>query len=113
MTTATATIVAPLPIPRRLSWADLIAIDPALLRLQREAARQYRADDDPDFWPRWEALKRQMSQLVGWKRTNSGPPEMYRHESYEVSYQRIFLAYSTGTTAWPEDDPVVINVKPR
>ena len=80
ITTATGAIVptvviSPPPIPP--TWATMCRVEPRLVRLAHEAQRARPAD-----WQRWEAIRRQLSALVGW---NAAQPALRGSEAFEIA----------------------------
>src|SRR5262249_40882385 len=88
------------PQPRRLTFAELARLEPALNDLlaeakahRRKAGRRFCANaawygyDDPEL-----GLKHRMSLLVGWHADRGADPRLRTPAAYEVAYETIYGA---------------------
>lgn len=83
-------------LPKRITWAELVALEPRLAGLL-EACQLTKNEDD---WHGPGGLKTVLNSLIGFERVgnpfNPGPEELFTAETYETATRRLIAAIGTA-----------------
>lgn len=71
------------------TWPDLVALRPALRRLDRLLARMKPIVRAGNQWELYEQAKRELSLHVGYLAPADSPPELLTAEAYDIGLAHI------------------------
>jgi hypothetical protein len=79
--------------PRRLTWSELVELEPRLENLlcQVEASRPIEGESDFDYEGCWGHFKDPNTDLVGWHRRH-GDERLRTTPAYEIVYRTLWQA---------------------
>ena len=75
--------------PEPGTWAELIAIEPQLVEIERFV----RSLPEPREYRDWEAVKSQFDHLVGW---NAERPELRNHRAHHLVYSHLLKIFEAA-----------------
>jgi hypothetical protein len=79
--------------PRRLTWSELVELEPRLENLlcQVEASRPIEGESDFDYYECWGHFKDPIANLVGWHRRH-GNERLRTTHAYDTAYRTLWRA---------------------
>jgi hypothetical protein len=79
--------------PRRLTWSELVALEPRLENLlcQVEESRPSEAESDFNYEGCWGRFKEPICKLVGWS-SRHGDERLHTTHAYDTAYRTLWRA---------------------
>jgi hypothetical protein len=94
---------------KRITWKELVKIEPELLELAKEAQAYKEESKGKDYvcandrwygYGKWrdKSIRLRLIQLVGWTRKDDA--RLYTSEAYDVAYQHVYNLLPDCKNCW-------------